>query len=84
MKIRLNAAAARVRRSHGEPSPERTEALEDEFGVSTMGGSAEANGHLLDRDGHAKGEGDEGKEESDAEFCASGGVGEHAGAIVLS
>ncbi len=69
---------------HGEPSPEGTEALEDEFGVSAMGGGAEADGHFLDDDGHAEREGDEGEEESDAELGAGGGVGEHAGAVVLS
>ena len=69
---------------HGEPSPEGTEAVEDEFGVSAMGGGAEADGHFLDDDGHAEGEDDEGKEESDAEFGAGGGVGEHAGAVVFA
>ncbi len=69
---------------HGEPSPEGTEALEDEFGVSAMGGGAEADGHFLDDDCHAKGEGDKWEEEAYAELGAGGGVGEHAGAVVLS
>ena len=47
---------------HGEPSPEGAEAVEDEFGVAAMGGGAEADGHFLDDDGHAEGEGDEGDE----------------------
>ena len=49
-----------------------------------MGGGAEADGHFLDDDGHAKRQGDEGDEEADAELGAGGGVGEHAGAVVLS
>ena len=69
---------------HGEPSPERTEAVEDEFGVAAMGSGAEADGHFLDDDGHAEGEGDEGEEKTDAELGAGSGVGEHAGAVVLS
>ena len=69
---------------HGEPSPEGAEALEDEFGVAAMGGGAEADGHFLDDDCHAEGEDDEGEEEADAELGAGGGVGEHAGAVVLA
>src|SRR5208283_618687 len=69
---------------HREPSPERAEAIEDEFGVAAMGRGAEAHGHFLDDDGHAEGEGDEGDEESDTELGAGGGVGEHAGAVILS
>src|SRR5271170_3859694 len=68
---------------HGEPSPEGAEAVEDEFGVTAMGSGAEADGHFLDDDGHAEGEGDEGDEESDAELGAGGGVGKHAGAVVF-
>jgi hypothetical protein len=49
-----------------------------------MGGCAQADGHFLDYDGHAEREGDEGEEEADAEPGAGGGVGEHAGAVVLS
>src|SRR5690242_424863 len=30
---------------HGKPSPERAEAVEDEFGVSAMGSGAEADRH---------------------------------------
>src|SRR5579872_2402826 len=69
---------------HGEPSPEGAEALEDEFGVAAVGGGAEADSHFLNDDCHAEGEDDEGKEEADAEPGTSGGVGEHAGAVVLS
>ena len=69
---------------HGEPSPEGTEAIEDEFGVAAMGSGAEADGHFLDDDGHAKGEDDEREEESDAELGAGGGVGEHAGAVIFA
>ena len=39
---------------HGEPSPEGTEAIEDEFGVAAMRGGAEADGHFLDDAGHAE------------------------------
>jgi hypothetical protein len=49
-----------------------------------MGGGAEADGHFLDYDCHAERQGDEGKKEADAEAGAGGGVGEHAGAVVLS
>ena len=69
---------------HGKPSPEGAEALEDEFGMAAMGGGAEADGHFLDDDGHAEGEGDEGDEKTDAEFGAGGGVGEHAGPVVFA
>ncbi len=68
---------------HREPSPERTEAIEDEFGVAAMGSGAEANGHFLHDDGHAEGEGDKGNEETDTELGAGSGVGEHAGAVIL-
>ena len=69
---------------HREPSPERTEAVEDEFGVSAMGGGAEAHGHFLNDAGHDEGEDDEGKEEADAVAGSGGGIGQHAGAVVLS
>src|SRR5208282_822573 len=68
---------------HGKPSPEGAKALEDEFGVSAMGGGAKADGHLLDDDCHAERQGDEGDEEADAELGSGGGVGEHAGTVVL-
>src|ERR1700689_4330763 len=52
--------------------------------MSAWGGGAEADGHFLDDDCHAKREGDEGEEESDAKSRSGGGVGKHAGAVVFS
>src|SRR5580700_7440637 len=69
---------------HGKPSPEGTEALEDQFGVSPMSGGAEAHRHLLHDDRHAKRESYERDEEADTKFGASRGVGKHAGAVILA
>ena len=69
---------------HGKPSPERAEAIEDEFGVASMGGGAETHGHFLNYAGHEEGQHDEGQEEADAEAGAGGGIRQHAGAIVLA
>ncbi len=52
--------------------------------MAAVGSGAEADGHFLDDDGHAEGENDERKEESDAEFGAGGGVGNHAGAVIFT
>ena len=49
-----------------------------------MGGGAETHGHLLNDAGHDEGENDEGEEEADAVAGSGGGVGKHAGAIVLA
>ena len=70
--------AQRVNQSEG------TEAFEDKFGVTAMRGGPEADGHFLDNDRHAKREGDERNEESDAELGTGGGIGQHAGAVVFS
>ena len=69
---------------HGEPSPEGTEAIEDEFGMTAMSGGAEAHSHFLNDAGHEEGEHDEGQEEADAEARSGSGVGEHAGAIIFA
>ena len=37
---------------HGKPSPEGTEAFEDEFGMAPMGSRAQANSHLLNDNCH--------------------------------
>ena len=69
---------------HRKPAPERPEALEDQLGVSAMRRRAQAHGHLLHYDRHAKRERDKRNEESDAKLCARSSVGEHAGPVVLS
>ena len=69
---------------HRKPSPEGTEALKDQLGVSAMGGGAQAHCHLLHNDRHAKREGDEWDEEADAKLGAGRRVGEHAGPVILS
>src|SRR5262249_38729858 len=67
-----------------EPSPERAEAVEDEFGVAAMGGGSQADCHLLNDARHQEGQNDKGQEKSDAETCARCGVGEHAGPVVFA
>ena len=69
---------------HGEPSPEGSEAVEDEFGVSAMSGGAEAHRHFLDDAGHDEGEDDERQEEPDAEARAGRGIRQHAGPVVFA
>ena len=52
--------------------------------MAAMGSGTKANGHLLDDDGHAEGQDDEGNKESDTELGTGSGVGEHAGSVILS
>src|SRR5271163_1003825 len=49
-----------------------------------MGGGAEADGHLLDDDRHAKCQDNKREEEADTEPGTGSGIGKHAGAIILS
>ena len=69
---------------HGEPSPERPEAVEDQLGMSAMGGRTQADRHLLDHDRHAKCEEHKRNEKTDAKLRARGGIGKHAGPVILS
>ena len=69
---------------HREPSPEGAEAVEDEFGVTAVGGGAETHGHFLHDAGHEEREDYEGKEEADAVAGSGGGVRQHAGAVVFA
>ncbi len=69
---------------HGEPSPERAEAVEDQLGMAAMRGRAQADGHLLYDACHQEGEHDEGQEEADAETGSGRSIREHAGPVIFS
>ena len=79
---RQKVADAQV--DHGEPAPKRPKAVKDQFRMAAMRGGSQAHGHLLYDDGHAKRKNDEGDEESNSKPRARRGVGNHAGAVVLS
>ena len=70
--------------AHREIAPERAESLEDEFGMAAMRRHAEPHRHFLHHERHQEGEQDERNEEADPIGRAGGGVGDHAGAVVLA
>src|SRR5208283_1044291 len=69
---------------HGEPTPKWPKAVEDQFRMTAMRSGTETHGHLLYDNGHAKRENDERDEEPNSKPCPGRGIGNHAGAVVLS
>src|ERR1700736_4960953 len=57
---------------HRKPTPERPEAVEDQFGVSSVSGGTETHSHLLHNNGHAERENDERNKKSDAKLRPRG------------